>query len=56
MTYYMLPLTRKHFFKISSNSEANASELQENLKEMFPRYYMRSEICSSLKSHNSVHY
>ena len=29
---------KNHFFKISSNSEASASELLENLEEMFPRY------------------
>ena len=29
---------RKHLFKISSNSEPNASELLENIEEMFPRY------------------
>ena len=26
--------------RFSSNSEADASELPENLEEMFPRYYM----------------
>ena len=31
---------RKHLFKIHSNSEANASELPENLKEMFLCHYM----------------
>ena len=30
----------------SSNSEADASELLENPEEMFPLYYMRSDIYS----------
>ena len=34
----------------SSNSEASASELQENLEEMFPRYHMNREVFSSFKS------
>ena len=29
---------RKHFFKIFENSEAETSELLENLDEMFTRY------------------
>ena len=28
--------------KCSSNSEADASELQENLEQKYPRYYMHS--------------
>ena len=31
-------VTRTHSFKFSINSEASASELIENLEEMFPRY------------------
>ena len=34
----------KHFFKISSNSEALASELLENLEEMFLQNCMNSVI------------
>ena len=33
ITIHVVPM--KHFFKISSNFEANASELLENLEEMF---------------------
>ena len=32
------------------NSEMNASEVRENLEEMFPIYYMHSEKCSGFKS------
>ena len=30
----------------SRNSEVNASEYLENIEEMFPHYYMHSDICS----------
>ena len=30
--------------KFSSNSEANASELLDNLKEILPRYYMHGDV------------
>ena len=36
MTHTLLSVTRKYFFEMSSNFEANASELLENLEEMFP--------------------
>ena len=40
MTHYiLLPVARKHFLKISSNSEANDSDLLE----MLSMYYMNSE-------------
>ena len=34
----------------SGNSEALASELLETIDEMFPRYYIRSDNLSMLKS------
>ena len=45
-------VTRKHFFKISSNSEAFSSELLENLEEMFHRYDMWTfyDRCSEILS------
>ena len=33
----------------SSNAEAFASELLENIEEMFPLYYMHSDMLSILK-------
>ena len=39
--------------RFSSNSEASASELLENMEIMFPRYYMDSDVISVSK-HNSV--
>ena len=36
--------------RFSSNSEAKASKLIENLEEMFLRYYMDSDIISRFKS------
>ena len=39
-----------HFLNISSSSEAFASELLEILKEMFPRYYMHSDMFIMFKS------
>ena len=41
---------------MSSNSDTSASELLENLEEMFPLYYMDSNIIRKLKSqpHNDV--
>ena len=33
-----------------SNSEASASELLENIEEIFPRYYMESDILNRFKS------
>ena len=30
--------------------QANASELFKNLEEMFPQYYMHSDLCSSVTS------
>ena len=35
---------------LSSNSEANALELLENIEEMFPRYNIHSDVFSSVKS------
>ena len=43
-------LTRKYFFKIFSNSEAPALELLGNLKEMYHKYYMQSDLLSMFKS------
>ena len=38
----------------SSNSEANASELLENIEiEIFPQYYMHSNVCNSSESSNT---
>ena len=37
---------------ISSNSEAFASELLQNLEDMLPLYYMHSDVCSGIKSSN----
>ena len=36
----MYLLSKKHFFKISRNSEANASEFFENREEMFFHYLL----------------
>ena len=36
--YHPAYSTGKHLFKVSRNSEANASEFLENPEEMFPRY------------------
>ena len=41
--------------KFSCNSEANASELQENLEEIFPRYYMDSDVIRRVKSSATCH-
>ena len=35
--------------RVSSNSEASASELLENLEEMFPRCHMDSDVISRFK-------
>ena len=35
--------------RFSSSSEAIASELLENIEEMFPRYYMKSDMFSMFK-------
>ena len=40
------------FSTFSSNTEAKASELLENFEEMFPCYYMHSDIHSMLKDSN----
>ena len=43
--------------RFSTNSEANASELVENLNEMFPRFFMYIDICiifKYLQPHNNV--
>ena len=37
------------------NSEANDSELMENLEEMFARYHMHSDMVSMFKIILSVH-
>ena len=37
------------FFSFSSNSEASASELLENLEEMLPQYYNESDVIISFK-------
>ena len=36
------------YFRFSSKSEAKASDLRENLKEMFLRYYMQNLAHSNL--------
>ena len=41
LSAYLLSVTKKHFF---------ASELLENLDEMFPRYYIHSDKFSMFKS------
>ena len=38
----------------STNSEAAASELVENLEEMFPRYYMDSDVIIRFKYSNML--
>ena len=38
------------FSRFSSNSKTNASELLENLEEMFPQYYMHGDMFSTFKS------
>ena len=38
MALYHQQVTIIHFFKISSNSEAYASEILENIKVMYPQY------------------
>ena len=35
--------------RFSRNSEANTTELLENLEEMFPRYYTNSDVSNSFK-------
>ena len=34
--------------RFSKNSEADASEFLENLKDMYPGYYMPSDVCDRL--------
>ena len=47
---------KQHSFKIfSNNSEADASELLENVAEMFPLYYINT-IGSSSQTHTHVIY
>ena len=41
-----LLISRKISTRFSSDSEADASELLENLVEMFSRYYMNSNVIS----------
>ena len=36
-------------WRFSGNSEASASELPENLQEMFPWYYMNIDVISRFK-------
>ena len=42
-------MTRKHFSRFSSNSEADTPDLLENIEEMIPLYYMDSDVISRLK-------
>ena len=37
--------------RFSNNSEANASELRDNLEEMFPQYYMDGTVISRFFNH-----
>ena len=37
--------------RFSRNSEANASEFLENLKEMFPLCYTHRNVCNRVKPH-----
>ena len=45
MTHKLLPVARKYFILISW-----ASEIVENVKEMFPLYYMRSDLFRRFES------
>ena len=42
--------------RFSINSETNVSELIENRDDMFPRYYMQSDISNILKSTRTMCY
>ena len=60
--FHILHLLRtkkgKHFYNFSTNSEANASELVENIEEIFIRYYMSGYIFNkvSVSTLNIEHY
>ena len=41
MINYLLRVTRKHSSRFSSYSEANASELLENIEEMYGRFHLQ---------------
>ena len=41
--------------RFSSNSEASASELLENIEEMFHRYYLRCDVFSKFKFSTTHH-
>ena len=48
-------ITKNISLTFPCNSEANASELPENLEEMFPWYDIRSGIeCQNFQPHNNV--
>ena len=48
MTNLLLQVTKNMSSIFFSNSEAIPSELLENLKKMFPLYYMHSNVFSML--------
>ena len=43
-------MKKKTNSRLSSNSEANASELLENPEDMFSVYYMHSDMFNTFKS------
>ena len=45
----LLPARRNISSKFSSNSEADASELLENLEDIFLQHYVHIDVCRSLK-------
>ena len=45
-----VPVSRNIYLRFSRNSEAFALEFLEKHKEMFPRYYMHSDVCSRFNS------
>ena len=52
MVHHILLVTKKHFLKIT---EADASELLENLQGMFPLYYIVIWLsCSNFQLHGNV--
>ena len=54
MNQNLRPWYRRNIPSIfSSNSEAFASELLENIEEMFPQYYMQIDMLSMFKSFNT---
>ena len=46
--FTLLPITREHLSILFSYSEANASELLDNIEKLFSLYYIHCDILSTI--------